>query len=520
MGEGGRAVRVACILAALLVCAVCDYEAVRTSPINADNVQSFIDMQAIAAGNWRLQGWWVVSDNYVFTDALLYRLLSFVFGVRTELLIIEPWVVRLLFMGGCVALVRQMGRDAPARDFATLAVLLLLGLPLSAAQAPLFHASEHAATIAFAVAGFALAARLFERLIWWRLATLAVMAAAMAAADPQGDFYFAAPFAAVFLLRLWLHPGWRAAEMALLICLAGGLAAGMALPGWVSGQGGFTVVRDFSISFVSGPDVLWVAAAHFAWMVRAGFGGVAYMVPGGGWVAGVRLLLLAACLAGCAWIFWAAPRRRDGGLAQWLVGAALMFALADCVSGFYAAQWYASRYVLPEVVLIGLAGAVVAAQAWPALGRRAQAAAWLVLALAWGVQAAAAVGQAAAAARAPAFIRSDAATGAQAARWLAGQHFTYGVGDYWSAGMVTALTNGAVHVEAMHEAAPGAALVAYCWTGDERGVLGGRRPQFVVFLASPLDPLSRVTLAEVTAAFGAPVAVRQFGPDIVAVLKG
>ncbi len=96
------------------------------------------------------------------------------------------------------------------------------------------------------------------------------------------------------------------------------------------------------------------------------------------------------------------------------------------------------------------------------------------------------------------------------ARWLDSHGFRYGVGDYWTTQMITAITRGRVLADPV--AFDGRRLVPFRWISNVSRVDRNQAPQFMIYQS---HNLFGITPARVKASFGAARKIYLVGDFVV-----
>ncbi len=514
-------------------CIIGDFFLFRSAHFNADNVGSFNELAAIRHGNFALHGWSLTSDNFYLTDLPLYAAVSCVTGRTPALIYLVPYLVFLMFLAGCIGLVLRAGQTRPQRLVAMTAVLLLLGVPDSAPQSIFLVSDVHASSIMYSVYALLMAMiYLQDPRRHPRLALLTgFIILIVAASDPLIDTYLTAGVGIACFVRFWsqrrltFHESWLAGN------IVGFTILGIFVPFLLTSHGGFALQQNFSLQFVSffpqlaaNLRAVWIDLLSLADARAGGLAGYA----GAQMIAAAHMVALGVILFLGVKVIWDMPLRREPVIAQWLALGAVTLAVTDIVSQFFALQsgsyepgmpLGAVRYVTPIFVFLVLAAILEGLRLLGEVQRpRLAKIGMIAAAMPACLMLAGAAQTFARAAAAPEFQANQAQIAVS--RWLAARHFTYGIGEYWTAQLITAFSAGQVKTDSViytDRFLPGN------WVGDMADLNAGRPPQFVVYL--PGDSSFRgagvqpVGLAQIQQWFGPPKALFTVSGYNIAVLR-
>jgi hypothetical protein len=488
---------------------VCDSLRARANNVNSDLVQNFVELISVQSGNLLLHHWFLGSDNFYFTDLPWFVVLGSVFGLKAWLIWFEPVVVYALLLLAALHLVNRSRPDgAPAWPGVAM-ILLLIGVPFNCGANVFLHAGIHAATIMLCLYAVALiepvlARRHFSPL---RFFGFVILTFAAVSSDPQAQAYFTAPVLIWIVLQFWLAPGWRADDALLFGTTLLAAGAGAFWPHFIAHNHGFATTLNFNTGFVPDPAALEhnAVAVLRAWQVLfTAQPDVLTAFAGGAWLAASRMFTACLVLGFCLVIIARAPRRPHDGVTQLLVIGALCLCAADFLSQTFATAigpgpGYprgAIRYVAPAFVFACVAAVIeiqrvlaLSGAVWRRLGRAIGLCLTLMFLLGVAQQANHDL-------HARAGIR--AAPQYALATWLRARRLRYGVADYWTAQMITALSAGHVMADAVYGADR---LTPFQLVLDTSRFDTGRRPDFVAILPGNVF---NVTAAEVQATYGKP----------------
>jgi hypothetical protein len=518
------------LIALTLFCVVGDFFIIRASFFDGDNVANFNELASVWSGNILLHGWSLTTDNFYLSDLVPCFLASAVFGITPELIYIVPTIIMVLFIFGCLLLVWQTGQTARQRKLGGIAIILFIGLPFADPQSIFRVAACHAAVITYSIYGLLIAARLLDatRPSLWLLAVFDALTFITTSSDPQIILYFVLPLVALLGLRFWLFATISKVEILLGINMAIFAAIGSAFPYGLGHLGGFLTTPNVSGHFVASIPALVQNIRQFTRDLLASFDASSIVLTG---LAGHRLIALSrlvcfiAVIFFCARIFWNTPRtatnEKSNLIGQWLLMGIVLLSAADLMSQLFSdassgaagtQPIFSFRYVTPIYVYASLA-AVIEGQNYLS---KVKEKSWLrilngifaVLSIIFLFGAVQATVQDA---RKPAYLAI--APERPVAAWLESNHLSYGVGDYWTTQMVTALSDKKVIADPVTDQGR---LVPFPWIGNDKYLYANRPPQFVVF--TPVNGWN-ISLQTITATYGAPAAVYNVNGYTIAVLK-
>ncbi|HEX4079554.1 MAG TPA: hypothetical protein VHX61_11865 [Rhizomicrobium sp.] len=458
----------------------------------SDSAQGFVAGHAIAGGNLLLSGWHFPVDDYYFTDAVPYAAFERLAGARPFLLALVPAVTYVLFV--LAALVCSTGASRPLLKNleSAAAVALLLSAPVWIGRWDPFLLSDmHFATVLGAFIALALCTHIAglespdaTPLVPAAL-TLLVITSATVASDPFSLVFAFGPALTVIAAEAVLRPG-RMTRIALSLLLAG-IALGLFLPPAIASAGGFTTEDDVLPGLVSARFLGRNLIALLFGMFRL-FGADFAEMHRGFWST---LLLIIRCTAlgiVVAAVIRAARRLpgRDRALLfdRFLCAGTITVLAACAVSAQFAKGitpqnlWVGGpvmRYIMPAMLF----GSMLAAREMPDMlaalpSARLRNTARGILGFIAAVVLIAGGSLSWAAAQPDWIARNPPAI---AARWLARHRLVEGVGEYWSANLITAISGDEVRVRSV--VAADGKLAPYVWVEDGRWY--ARAPQFVVW---------------------------------------
>ncbi len=473
---------------------------VHAVPGNSDGATVVLEGKALSAGQLTLKHWFLSFDSFWWVDVPFYALAVLAVGVRPELLQAVPAIIAALVVavGAWLAAGRNRGVAALAGG-AT--VVALLALPSHALAFFFLQGPLHVGTALYSLLAFACVRRYRPGRARWLLAV--VLLAAGTVGDLQMLVFGAAPMLGGGVLAMVRRREARAGVGAVSAAACGAVLAlaGRELAKLV---GTYTINKPApTASFremVTNLRLVGVYGARLFGFGSAGFGsggmpsallavhvvGLVALLAG---VAAAAVRLVTALVAG---------RRgaRDDEEAWRLDDMLLLAFLADLAVFVYltpASLPPYARYLTASAIF----GAVLA-------GRGV---ARLAVLLARGAPAAALAGLGGlavcclAAGTGYALRQPDPPQPARAlGAYLAAHGLTQGIGDYWSASIVTVESRGAVVVRPV-TALPAGRILAY--TRNASGTwYEGQTFQFLVY--NPALPFGGVDRQSATATFGPP----------------
>jgi hypothetical protein len=469
----------------------------------SDSVQSFVAAHAVVGGNVLLANWHFPVDNYYFTDVLPYAALEWICGSRPFLLALVPAFFYFLFV--CAALLASVRPAQHPRQVLLLlaTIALLLGTPVWIGKwNPLLLSDMHMATVvgAFVTIAFCAHVAASRRPNIVFCVALPLLAALTVASDPFSLVFAFGPALATLEIdsirsRTSLH-----ARLALTL-LACGILSGAALPFVLSALDGFSIENDVSTHFIAVPllgrNLLSVLSGLLTLF------GVTTGIEIG-WRAILLLILRCSALVIAIAAMARAVRHLFGRtpLFDRLLCAGILTDLAACVvsaqfaKGISGATIWTGGAPMRFLVPVFLFGAVLAAREIPSMLSRLPAArlhpaATAPLAL-FAAGTVFAGGWLSNTDVRPRWIVNNPP--AAAARWLVAHGLTQGVGEYWSANLVTAMSGNGVEVRSV--VPQDGKLVSYIWVEDAR--FYARAPQFMIWKDANN---TGVTIAEIRATY-------------------
>ncbi len=458
----------------------------------------------MASGNPLLKGWSLSLDSFWAVDALFYAAIEAAIGVHSLLLYLVPAIIAALVVALGAVLARDR-RKGPAAWAAALTVVALLGMPTHSLSTVFLRGPLHVGTVLWCLIAFA--GLRSGRLGWgWIVAVVFLTAGLLGdgLTFPLG----VAPVIGGGAVAMLRTRTWRAG--------APEVAAAVAA---VVLDAGIRQVADLAGSFTINTHHPIASAAQAAanlpriatW--SAGLLGVGDNGLGNGGVpaalqivhvAGLAVVVLAVALAAAALFRGAIRGRAPEPQDSWRLDDLLILAVISDLVVFVVLTYGSSpgylRYLTGALVF----GSVLAGRAVGGAVDRSLRPSWVsaasgVTVMAVSALLAAGFGFTLAA---PLPNRPFSHLG----RYLETRHLTEGVGDYWSASIVTVATDGAVTVRPV-VATPKGRVERYQRQSSATWYEGSF--QFLVY--NTAEPWGGVDLISASATFGRVSSVHDVG---------
>ena len=459
---------------------------------NSDSAQSFVAGKAIVDGNLLLSGWRLSIDNFYFTDALPYAAFEWFLGPRPFLMVFVPALIYAVLV--FTVLLACLPRSHPImRNIeATAVVAFLFAAPVWIGDwDPLLLSAAHVATVLGALIALALCTWIAtgENLRVPSLlgagTTLVMVSAATLASDPLSLVFAFGPALAVLALEAANRPG--NTRLALVLLLSG-TALGLLLPATIACLGGgFAAVNYVSTSVTVskiGSNLLSLLLGALTTLGanpltnHSGIEDLVFLILHG---IAFGLVVYATGFA----LFHMFGNRQIP-LFDRLLCAGTVSLLAICTLSTQFGMEYtpqsmwdggaAIRYVLPAVLISSLLASRLipkklndARNHWARTLTRGALLFFAALAIFAGDWRGDAI-------ETPSgWIENSRA--AEAAQWLEKHRLYQGVGEYWSANLITALAGDRVRVRSVVPSR--GRLRPYVWVADRRWYR--LTPQFVIW---------------------------------------
>lgn len=480
---------------------------------SSDGASVILEGKALL-GNFTLTHWALSLDSFWLVDAPLYAVAVLLAGVHPQLMHLVPAVIAACVVG-MGAWIAQRDRGRLPGLVAVAVVVALLGLPTHALAQFFLIGPFHVATTLWCLIAFVALRR--GRFGWGWLVAVVFLAAGLLG-DLQTLVLGTAPIALAGLVAMFRQRQWRAGAPALAAALGSTVLAELV-------RRIALAIGTYSIG-AANPRAAFHQMIHnvyHAIKYGAALGGVgthafgALTVPPGLEVAhaiGLCLCVLAVVLALAAIVravlFGAGSRdREDVAQSGWPEATWFEDVLAFAFLGGCATYvWFAlnasspfARYLTSAVVFGSILGARLA-------GRVAERVrnGWPRIALA-SVAGLVAIGYVATFAN-TLTVAPPGQAAVQVATYLKDHHLTKGVGDYWSASIVTVESSDAVVVRPVVALDSDGHVVRYTRLSTSAWYGGGF--QFLVYNATAV--WDGVDEQSAVATFGSPTHAAMVGP--------
>lgn len=476
-----------------------------TITISPDGSTVLLEGAALNGGNLTLHGWSLALDSFWTLDAPFYAFAVRIFGVKPLLLNVVPALIAVLVV--VVAMrIAAGGRVGTARVVAMVSVLALLALPSPDLVDYFLQGPWHIATTLCCLLAFAGASR--SRFGWpWALAVV------MLAAGLLGDLMIlvigVAPVMAAGLVYMCRTRSWRAGLPALSAGVAGVLGA-VAIRELADLVGTFSLVsRNLALH----GSLLSANVRHLPTRFAALVGVGSLKIKGvsnGPWIlqafhaVGLAVVVVVAIAALVALVRGAIDggSRFDGGAERHIDDFLVLALVADFVFFSVASQsgnLEFAKYLTPGVVFAAALVGRATGRLVPVIRQRGI---WRVgiavgvsLCVAYGVD------------FSYELSRAEPARPAYAlAQFLSSHDLRSGVGDYWSASLVTVEADAAVEVRPVSTAS--GKIIQFNRQSDAEWY---RAHKFEFLVYDTARPWHDVNKATAVATFGPPSQVYSVG---------
>jgi hypothetical protein len=480
------------ILAVTTVAFFNAYSAASNLAQTSDSAQGFAVGHAIATGNLLLAGWHFPVDNFYLTDSLSYALAERIVGPRPYLLALIPALVYALLV--LIALFLCVRPSQPLRrnvQPASIAVVLLAAPVWIGAWNPMLMSDMHTATVVAALAVLALCAQVaaddpgvsFRRLA----AVLAfVLTALTVASDPFSLVFAFGPAVVVLGIEAALNPDLPNVRFVFLVLVVA-IAAGLLAPWILAWLGGYTTENDVAFRFAATRQ-WWtnIVGVLFGLLTLWGANPLDVQSASDVPTLAIRWAALGFVLFTAVILLHKLLRGTQVALLDRLLCAGAVVPLVVCAPSAQFAKgvkaetmWHGGspmRSLVPTVLFATvlacrqIAGVIDSvANARTRFAVRSTVVGLAGLALLNGVL------QSLSGAARPSWIdRNPAIT---AARWLEQRGFSQGVGEYWSANLLTAMSGNMITVRSI--VPEDGRLVPYVWVEDR--AFYAKSPEFAVW---------------------------------------
>ena len=453
----------------------------------SDSAQSFVAGYAVAQGNTLLSGWHFPFDNYYVTDTLPYAALERIAGPNPFLLALVPAIAYAVFL--CVALALAVGVCRPweRRILAIAALALVLASPAwIGSWNPLLMSGLHFATVLMALVALwmcsivAQSGRGSGPVFLGRCAGLLVLVSAVIASDAFCLVFAFGPAFVVLAADVAFGGAQPRARLALLL-LGLGMALGMAELALVAHAGGFTIESHVRTGVVPAP-LLERNLVALVGSILSLFGANPFGVEFTASTVFPFVLHATALVLALVAAARVAVRFFRASLLDRFLFAGTIAVLVACAVSWQFGKGIAAetmwtggppmRYAMPAFLFASLLAASELPNVFAGIRSAAlrSAACMALTCLAVLAVVAGEIG--------PMPPRGQAnAPAANVARWLEASGLKQGVGEYWAANLVTALSGEAVEVRSV--VPDDGRLVPYVWSSDAAWYR--QPPQFAIW---------------------------------------
>ena len=223
-------------------------------PQNSDSVQGMLTGDSVVRGHLLLSGWHLAPDNFFFTDTLPFAVLELFFGLRANLLVVEPALtyacIVLTALSACVGPARPRAQNLTA----LLVIALSLGVPPRIRGGnPVLIANHHLGGVLGALVALVMCARYVRsvnRPASTEAACLVLIASGTIASDPFTIVFCFVPALLVLAGELLFKP-FSARLLSAAVLMAFAIVLGIGLPEVISLSGGFVTEPFVTTKFVS-----------------------------------------------------------------------------------------------------------------------------------------------------------------------------------------------------------------------------------------------------------------------------
>ena len=477
------------------VCTLGTYAVLRQFPLDADMLQSYLAAQSILSGNILLTGWHLARDNFVFDETLPLTVAEAVFGRRVSVLTGFSATIYVLLMTACVAASVRFSKPFRANAISLATIVLLISTIRPVLALPMLQPGIHGMSIAVSLFSLMLLAALARPDWRHRRATacmFAVLAVAAIGSDPLTVVCAFGPALVVLGYdMLASQKGSMAARLFLLVLFC--IVVGQGAPQIIAWFGGFRMEPTVSLSFVTPSGLSQNVQGVLFGLLQSSdsdvFGKEVFSPDGmltalrlAGWLCGV--LAVASC--------WRNPDRNARGLLDRMLLTGVAIVTVACLTSemFYravsdtptTAVGAATRYLAPVIAF----GIVLSARLMPHAVERL-ATRRLRLAATGSLMIGAMTAVIASLVMDFSLFHGPSWASANPYRsvgqYLRARGLTCGVGSYWIASPVTALSKGRVVVRAI-TGVPNGSLVPFLWLSSDAWYSQLAHPMFAIW---PID---------------------------------
>jgi hypothetical protein len=454
----------------------------RSLGTDADGAGNVLQAWDMIHGNPLLRGWWLSDVSFYTTELPQYILVELVRGLNaTDISVAGAATYTLLvLLAALLAKGRATGKEGLVRALIAGGIMLAPGAGLGAGT--LLSSPDHVGTQVPLLLTWLAIDRLGGR--WYLPWLVGVMLTWVETADQMAIYVGALPVIIVSAIRLYQRrPSWRI-DAGLLLAAAASIGVAMTIVLLIRRTGGFRVAPAGTLftSAAQMPHNVWLTVEAVLALFGADFFGMRF-----GGTAAVALLHLVGVIL-VAWACCVAARRLfpTGDRLIPILVAGISIDLAAFTFSTQAVDLGSARDLAPVLAF----GAVLAGRLIP--GRPVTGALLpALLAVLVGY-----TGVLAYSATRPAKPPPTQAVGS----WLAANHLTAGIGDYWAANITTVATSGRVRVRPV--AISCGRFAADAWEAKKSWYEPPSTARFLV-LALTSDAGADGTAADAIAQFGA-----------------
>lgn len=466
----------------------------KMTPVNSDGVQNVMEISSILHGNILLKGWVLPSDNFYLSDNFYFLATRLLLGKTIAAIYTATFLIYLTVVLTAAGIVLISTRDIRSRVIGLGAVVFYLGAPGSDGLGPVvFVGAQHIAELAFCLLAWlalgAVQTATCRRRVVQSAVLYAIAGFVLFVSDPIGTVVFFLPTLIGLSLAFLTDAGRRRVHGGLIGLTIVMFVGARLFLATIPALGGFATASDFSLYFVNPADLgknaeglffglLNLSGAYFLGEPMQRATTIVSLIR----LAGLGLVMFATIAA-----IRRGTTRQTGWNLPLVVALAVLFDVAACLfsASFTVYLPYSVlrggssvRYLTPAILFGGLLVALELPRmldrvAMPEL-RRAGGGVLAIGAVAatglYFAQGVAQWGDKSAMAQSPA-----KAVGT----WLLDHGLTHGVGTYWDASIVTAVSGEQVVVRAVanYRGHP----LPYNYISDDRWYNPDNRPQFIIY---------------------------------------
>ena len=456
-------------------------------PPTSDEILDILQGIDFLHGNVLLSGWYLTIDNFCLTELPSYILWLAVFGKNSLACYFVIPSIEYLFIVILALFLSMRSINLNYRNILALSfIFLLIGTPPD--NSPAFIAVCHIMDISFSLFSLALLTIITKKSFKncrFIAFSFFVISSMNVFSDPMVISYNYAPIILALGLEVFIGDDWKASLQALILVIFSVLS-GLLMQHGTKLLGGFTVIPN-------GNSVVTDANVIPSSLIATIFG---FLYISSSYIFGKSIvsfssMRLAVWIGGLVFnsknqkIFHK-TKTRDSFLNNCLLISFVFTLLACFLSGNFSnvinnlafTGGAANRYLLPSVIY----GAILLARtsgdfAYKLPTNRFRVVFILVLFFAAAASLAAHVKATVNMFRSPSSITNSPAV--SVSKWLLEQNLTCGIGEYWSASIISVLSHGQVIVRAVIPAADGS-VQPYLWVSKDEWYKGKTSPGFYI----------------------------------------